>query len=84
MAKGKKTGGRKAGTPNKTTREVKAALEACYEAIGGDVNFAAWAAVNSTEFYKLWAKLIPVQVNHADNEGEKLDGFKVILVGKAG
>lgn len=80
MAKGKKTGGRKAGTPNRTTVEVKAALEHCYNAIGGDKNFAAWAATNTTEFYKLWAKLIPVQLNHADADGEKLDGFKVILV----
>ena len=26
---------------------------------------------------------MPVQLNHADNEGEKLEGFKVILVGKS-
>ena len=25
---------------------------------------------------------MPVQLNHGDAEGEKLDGFKVILVGK--
>lgn len=55
--------GRKAGSPNKTTKAVKEALERAYEAIGDDDAFANWANDNQTEFYKLWAKMLPQEVN---------------------
>jgi hypothetical protein len=59
---GPKTGGRKKGTPNKITASVKAALEAAFEGIGGVEKLRAWAESEPTEFYKLWAKLLPTQV----------------------
>lgn len=59
---GKKFGGRKKGTPNKVTRDVKAAIERCFEDIGGDAKFAEWAQENPTEFYKLWGKLLPSKI----------------------
>lgn len=62
MTVGKKTGGRVAGTPNKTTASVKAALELCYEEIGGDLAFAAWARTEQTEFYKLYVKMLPQDI----------------------
>lgn len=62
MAKGKKTGGRQAGTPNKTTQEVKAALEEAFEKRGGVPALIAWADQSPDEFYKLWAKLLPKDV----------------------
>ena len=34
---------------------------------GGLDAFVAWAKVNETEFYKLWAKLLPVQVTGRDH-----------------
>lgn len=89
MAKGKKTGGRQAGTPNKATAEAKAAIEAAFEHLQTKAHdrkdFKSWAEDNTDDFYKLlFPKLLPVQLNHADATGEKLDGFKVILVGKPG
>lgn len=63
MAKKQKTGGRKAGTPNKTTVEVKEALELVFEKIGGVEKLAEWAGRNREEFYKLWAKLLPKDIN---------------------
>ncbi|WP_198352359.1 hypothetical protein [Sphingomonas sp. MA1305] len=67
MARGKKTGGRVAGTPNKTTASMKAAIQSVYdklqEASGGDHgHFLAWAQGEPTEFYKLASKLLPIQV----------------------
>lgn len=66
MAKGKKTGGRKAGVPNKKTAEVKQALTDVYHGIGGVKRFTQWADEQPTEFYKLFAKLLPTEVTGKD------------------
>ena len=62
MARGKFTGGRKPGTPNKLTVAFKSAVLTTYDAIGGDVAFAAWAKKNPTEYYKIAARLIPHEI----------------------
>lgn len=62
MAKGVKTGGRQKGTPNKATAEVKTALQEAFEHKGGVPALVAWADENPTEFYKLWAKMLPHEV----------------------
>jgi len=62
MAKGVKTGGRVAGTPNKTTSHVKEALIEAFEGMGGIESLRAWAEAEPTEFYKLWAKLLPQEL----------------------
>lgn len=55
-------GGRPKGSPNKTTAKVKEAMELAFEGIGGVPALIEWAEDNKTEFYKLFAKLLPVQV----------------------
>lgn len=59
---GLRRGGRPKGAVNKTTRAFKEAILICYEGIGGDAAFAAWAKRNRTEFYKIAARLIPTEV----------------------
>lgn len=59
MAKGRKTGGRQKGSPNKLTLSVKQGLEYAWAGIGGAEHLTAWAKENPTEFYKLLAKLLP-------------------------
>ena len=59
--KGKKTGGRQAGTPNKLTKSAREAFQLAFDGIGGAVTLVAWAQANPTEFYKLYARLIPVE-----------------------
>lgn len=54
--------GRPKGSANKTTVAVKDALNAAYEGIGGDKSLITWAKTNETEFYKLWAKMLPTEV----------------------
>lgn len=66
MAKGQKTGGRTKGTPNKATAAVREALLIGFDKVGGMKAFTAWGKENQTEFYKLWAKLLPQEV-HAEH-----------------
>lgn len=59
-----KTGGRQAGTPNKITRTVRQRFEETFEKLQNDdkAKLDTWAKANQTEFYKLAAKLIPVDM----------------------
>ena len=63
---GKKTGGRKKGTPNKVTASARQALSLAFEGIGGVPRLKEWAETNPTEFFKLWGRLIPVEVSGED------------------
>jgi hypothetical protein len=54
--------GRVKGVPNKMTVAVKEAFELAFQSIGGEPALATWARRNRTEFYKLYARLIPVDV----------------------
>jgi hypothetical protein len=64
MAYGRKTGGRAKGTPNTTTRTVREQLTQAFDLLQQDetANLLSWATLNPTEFYKLVAKLIPIQL----------------------
>lgn len=61
MAAGAKTGGRKKGTPNKLTAVAREAFEFAFKEVGGAQALAEWAGENRTEFYKLYARLVPDQ-----------------------
>ena len=54
--------GRVKGVPNKTTKAVKDALQEAFDGIGGVDALILWAKTEQTEFYKLWAKLLPTEV----------------------
>lgn len=56
--------GRKSGVGNKTTQSVKEAITLAFEKRGGVPALTKWAEKNETEFYKLWGRLIPVDVKH--------------------
>jgi hypothetical protein len=78
-----KTGGREKGTPNKSTSAIKEAMLAVFEELqaraGGDnAHFLALAQGNSTDFYKLTSKLLPLQVTGEDG------GPVVTLIGLVG
>ncbi len=62
MAKGYKTGGRRPGSLNKTTANVKAAFTAAFEELGGVPALVEWARAEPTEFYKLYARLLPSEL----------------------
>ena len=65
--KGKKTGGRQAGTPNKVTSAAKSAIEQAAEGIGGVERLKAWVRedpLNERAFWtQIYTKLLPLQVS---------------------
>lgn len=63
MAVGRKTGGRQKGTRNVVTLGAKSNIMRVFEMLGGAEGFAEWATENKTEFYRHYAKLIPVTLD---------------------
>jgi hypothetical protein len=57
-----KTGGRKPGTPNKTTQTIKAMFEEVVDRLGGPDALLTWAQAEPTEFWKCVSKLLPKDV----------------------
>ena len=55
--------GRPKGSPNRTGAEVKAIIEDCFDGIGGLEGLKKWARKNRTEFYKIYSKLLPKDLN---------------------
>ncbi len=45
--------------PNKTTTSAREAFTLAFQGIGGTIALQAWAKENTTEFFKLYARLIP-------------------------
>lgn len=59
-------GGRKPGVPNKLSGAAKDNIAAVFIRLGGTAAMAKWANDNQGEFYKLYAKLIPVAMTGPD------------------
>lgn len=61
-----KTGGRKKGTPNKTTQAAKDAIALAAERLGGANRLVAWAKEDPANERVFWGtiypKLLPLQV----------------------
>jgi hypothetical protein len=61
--------GRPKGVPNKLTKSAREAFQLAFDAIqAGNTRLSDWAKANPTEFYKLYARLIPVE--HVGEGGE--------------
>ena len=70
MARGFKTGGgSRKGKPNRTTSAAKEAFSLAFEGLGGVGAFTTWARRNPTDFYKLYARLIPVESHVGGPDG---------------
>lgn len=78
MAKGKKTGGRTAGTPNKVTQAVKEAVQAAFDEVGGVDYLVTVAKADHKTFCALLGKVIPTQVN-AELSGKVDIQFNTII-----
>ncbi len=62
MAKGKKTGGRQAGTPNKITGELKAMILQALDEKGGVDYLVQVADSHPQAFVSLLGQVLPLQV----------------------
>jgi hypothetical protein len=65
--------GRPAGVPNKATVAAREAFQLAFDKLGGPEQLAAWAVDNPTEFYKLYGRLIPVDVTAKGDFTGKLE-----------
>jgi hypothetical protein len=74
MARGRKTGGRQKGTPNKVTTDVKEMVLAALRRAGGEQYLARQAEENPSAFMALVGRIIPSQVRAslAGAEGEPI------------
>jgi len=52
----------RARAPNALNRRVKENILNVFERIGGMTAMAEWAMENQTEFYRLYARLLPTEV----------------------
>lgn len=50
------------GSPNKLGGLAKDNIAAVFTRLGGTAEMAKWAKENQTDFYKLYARLVPVQL----------------------
>lgn len=53
--------GRPKGVKNKTSKQAKENIEAVFVRLGSTSAMAEWARENKTEFYKIYARLLPVE-----------------------
>jgi hypothetical protein len=51
--------GRKPGTPNRVTRELKEAILLAFEGLGGSDHLLTWAKKYPGEFYRIFARMTP-------------------------
>lgn len=63
MARGKKTGGRSAGTPNKATKELKDMIQGALDAKGGQAWLEQQMDESPAAFMTLLGKILPKDVN---------------------
>lgn len=62
MATGQKTGGRQPGSPNKLSGLAKENIAGVFNRLGGTEAMALWAMENQTQFYQIYARLLPHEV----------------------
>lgn len=71
----KNVGGRPKGTIGYFGRSARLILEQTFEGMGGIEEFIAWGKNNRTDFYKIWAKLLPTNIQVPSS----LDAARVLL-----
>lgn len=74
MAKGKKTGGRKAGTPNKLNASVKEAILEAFNDVGGPKYLVKVANENPAVFCQLVGKVLPLTV-----QGDPQNPMQIVI-----
>lgn len=70
--------GRPKGKQNKQTVAVKQCLINAFEQMGGWQNLTKWGMENQTEFYKLWARMIPHEVSGVDGGDVNITVTKIV------
>ena len=85
MARGSQNGvsnnpkGKPKGAKNRLSKLAKENIADVFDHIGGILTMVDWAKENQTEFYKMYAKLIPVQMTGADDGDIKISIVKTVV-----
>lgn len=77
-------GGRKAGTPNKVTKELKDMILGALDEAGGQKYLQGQADANPTAFLTLLGKVLPSEIKGAGANGEHLTKIEVCFVSSKG
>lgn len=64
----KRIGGRAKGSRNHISQSAKEAFQKAFDGLGGAEALCEWAKTNQTDFYKLYSKLIPVDVTSGEEK----------------
>jgi hypothetical protein len=75
-----KTGGRKPGSLNKSTVAVKEAFRQAFDDLGGTSALVTWAMENPTQFYQLYSKLIPTEIDATLSGKDGAPAVKINIV----
>ena len=65
-------GGRPLGSQNKLTIAAREAFQTAFDRTGGTEGLTEWARANPSEFYKLYARLIPQAQEISGKDGAHL------------
>ena len=72
IGKGTPGPGRPKGVPNKTTASIKSAISESFDKLGGVPSLVSWGDEHPTEFYALWGRLAPKEVEMSTPAGAAL------------
>lgn len=81
---GKKFGGRKKGTPNKSTVKIKTAVMEAFEKCGGAKYLQKVAEEDPKTFFTLLARVLPAEIQADINHSGDIDQTVRIVFGKDG
>ena len=78
--------GRPKGVQNKIGAAVKSNVLAVFDKIGGREKMVEWALANLTEFYRLYARLIPTETTTeiTFRDATELDRAQLMLIAQGG
>ena len=82
MAAGRKTGGRKKGTPNKVTGDLRSMVLGALEDAGGQKYLAKQAVENPGAFMSLLGRCLPKDITNSD--GSLSAAFARLIAEEAG
>lgn len=64
--------GRKPGVPNKLSMTVKENVIEVFNRIGGVEQMSVWATDNPSQFYNIYAKILPMQTEISGIDGSSI------------
>jgi hypothetical protein len=72
IGKGQAGPGRPKGLPNKVTASIKSAISEAFDKLGGVPSLVRWGESNPDDFYALWGRLAPKEVEMSTPAGAAL------------